>query len=208
MRKGAAPALSPTGQPRPRRLLPLALAAERQSCQKAAGASMRKRRDRTPYGWRVMKIVKGGIERVDELEPLWKALQEHHSQVMAQPAGLAPRGLDESWELRRRKYRSLLAEPQAFVMIAEGDGEPVGYAMVHLSEGSVGYTTSATVADVETLSVMPSARGGGVGAAPMDAVEGELAAVGVRELRLGVVAGNDDAIRFYERRGSSPSPSR
>ena len=133
-----------------------------------------------------------------------KALQEHHSQVMAQPAGLTPRDLDDSWELRRRKYRSLLAEPDAFVMIAEGDGEPVGYAMLHLSEGSVGYTTSETVADVETLSVMPSARSGGVGTALMDAVEEELNAIGVREIRLGVVAGNDDAIRFYERRGMQP----
>jgi GNAT superfamily N-acetyltransferase len=151
-----------------------------------------------------MEIVKAGVERVEELEPLWKALQQHHSQVMARPAGLTPRDLDESWGLRRRKYRSLLAEPGAFVLIAEDDGDPVGYAMVHLSDGSIGYTTSETVGDVETLSVMPSARGAGVGAALMDAVDSELAALGIREVRLGVVAGNDDAIRFYERRGMRP----
>ena len=67
---------------------------------------------------------------------------------------------------------------------------------------------SETVADVETLSVMPSARSGGVGTALMDAVEAELNAIGVREIRLGVVAGNDDAIRFYERRGMQPFGSR
>ena len=81
-------------------------------------------------------------------------------------------------------------------MIAEGDGGPVGYAMGHLSAGSVGYTTSETVADVETLSVMPSARSRGVGTALMDAVEGELTAIGAREIRPGVVADNDDAIGF------------
>ncbi len=151
-----------------------------------------------------MQIVKAGAERVVELEALWKALQEHHGQVMPQPAGLAPRDADESWELRRCAYLLLLVDPGAFVMIAEDDGHVLGYAMVRLAEGSVGYATLATVGDVETLSVLPGARGGGVGTALMDAVYDELAAVGVREVRLDVVAGNDDAIRFYKRRGMQP----
>ncbi len=151
-----------------------------------------------------MQIVKAGAERVAELEALWKALQEHHVQVMPQPAGLAPRDADESWELRRCEYLSLLADPGAFVMIAEDNGHLLGYAMVRLAEGSVGYTTLATVGDVESLSVLPDARGGGVGTALMDAVYDELAATGIREIHLDVVAGNDDAIRFYERCGMQP----
>ncbi len=151
-----------------------------------------------------MQIVKAGAERVPELEALWKALQGHHGHVMPQPAGLAPRDADESWQLRRCEYLSLLADPRAFVMIAEDNGHLLGYAMVRLAEGSEGYTTLASVGDVETLSVLPGARGGGVGTALMDAVYDELAATGVREVRLDVVAGNDDAIRFYKRRGMQP----
>lgn len=151
-----------------------------------------------------MEIVKAGVERVAELEGLWKALQEHHAQVMPQPAGLTPRDADESWELRHREYLSLLADPGAFVMIAQDDGDLVGYAMVRLADGSAGYTTLATVGDIESLSVLPGARGGGVGTALMDAVYDELDAAGVCEVRLDVVAGNDDAIRFYKRRGMQP----
>jgi ribosomal protein S18 acetylase RimI-like enzyme len=151
-----------------------------------------------------VRIVKAGPERVDELEPLWKALQEHHAAVMPQVAGLAPRDLEESWQLRRDKYLALLSEPASFVMIAQDDSRLLGYAMVRLSEGSVGYATSATVADIETVSVLADARGEGIGTALMDAVNEQLLAIGVKEVRLGVVAGNDDAIRFYERRGMQP----
>ena len=39
----------------------------------------------------------------------------------------------------------------------------------------------------------------------MDAVERELAALGVDDLILGVLPGNDDARRLYERRGFRPT---
>ena len=151
-----------------------------------------------------VNIVKAGPERIDELELLWKALQKHHSAVMPHVAGLAPRDLDESWRLRREKYLTLLSEPNSFAMIAQDDSHLLGYAMVRLAAGSIGYVTSATVGEVETLSVLPEARGAGIGTALMDAVEAQLSSLGVREIRLGVVAGNDDAIRFYERRGLQP----
>ena len=41
----------------------------------------------------------------------------------------------------------------------------------------------------------------GIGAALMDAVDGELGRLGVDDLGLVVVAGNTEALRFYERRG-------
>lgn len=123
---------------------------------------------------------------------------------MPQVAGLPARDLDDSWRLRREKYRSLLRQPGAFVMIAEDDNRVLGYAMVRLSEGSVGYSTSQCVADIETLSVLSDARGAGIGTALMDAVNDHLLASGIHELRLGVVAGNDAALRFYDRRGMRP----
>jgi ribosomal protein S18 acetylase RimI-like enzyme len=86
-------------------------------------------------------------------------------------------------------------------MIAEGRGRPVGYALVTLGEGSCGWETGRRVADVETLSVLPDARGRGIGTRLMDAVEEQLAGLGVRELRLLVIAPNADALDFYEARG-------
>ena len=70
-----------------------------------------------------------------------------------------------------------------------------------LGEGPQGWATGERVADVQTLSVLPDARGEGVGTLLMDAVEQELARGGVHELRLLVIAPNVEAIRFYEHRG-------
>jgi GNAT superfamily N-acetyltransferase len=148
-----------------------------------------------------MKIVKGGAERIVDLEPLWNALQAHHTEIAPVVAGLPARRSEQAWRLRRLKYQSLLCDDRAFVLLAERDGQLLGYAFVHLAEGSSGYESGALVGDVETLTVLPQARGQGVGAALMDAVERELARRGIGEIRLGVLAGNDGAMRFYQRRG-------
>ena len=49
--------------------------------------------------------------------------------------------------------------------------------------------------------MLPAHRGAGIGAALMDAVDEELDRLGIDDVWLAVVAGNADALRFYERRG-------
>ncbi len=48
-------------------------------------------------------------------------------------------------------------------MIVEERGRPAGYALVTLGGGSCGWEAGGRVADVETLSVLPDARGRGIG---------------------------------------------
>jgi ribosomal protein S18 acetylase RimI-like enzyme len=52
--------------------------------------------------------------------------------------------------------------------------------------------------------VAPEARGGGVGTALMDVLDERLDELGIAELSIGVMAGNEDAIRFYRKRGLVP----
>lgn len=141
---------------------------------------------------------------MDELEPLWKALHEHHAAVAPELAGLKARSSDESWVRRRAAYNAWLKEPGAFGMIAERGGEAVGYAIVRLRRAITGWSSGERVAVLESLSVLPKKRGEGVGAALLDAVERELACRGVEELLVGVIRQNERAIRFYERRGLTP----
>src|ERR1700720_566424 len=69
-------------------------------------------------------------DELDLLEPLWSALREHHQSVAAH---LGPsRKRAESWARRRAQYETWLSEPDSFVLVAERNGCPVGYAMVHL----------------------------------------------------------------------------
>jgi ribosomal protein S18 acetylase RimI-like enzyme len=139
---------------------------------------------------------------LDLVEPLWSALREHHASVT--PHLDEPRARADSWKRRRAQYERWTAEPDAFVLLAELDGRPVGYAMVHLRAGSPTWPSSERAGEVETLSVLPSARGRGVGTELLRAVSERLAALGVDELSLHVVAGNDRALSFYERHGLRP----
>jgi GNAT superfamily N-acetyltransferase len=147
------------------------------------------------------ELVIGGVELVPELRELWLALRAHHGAVTAGDATMPPLlPEEESWRMRRDDYERWLAEPDAFVVVAREAGRLVGYAMVTVNEGSPTWRFGRS-GDVESLSVLPGARGRGLGVALLDAVEARLAAAGVDELRLTVVAANADARRFYAREG-------
>jgi GNAT superfamily N-acetyltransferase len=141
------------------------------------------------------------IRRIDHselaaVEPLWSALREHHGSVA--PDLGATRERAASWERRRAQYQGWLAEPDSFLLLAERAGTPVGYAMVHLHDGSPTWS-SERAGELETLSVLPGERGQGTGGALLQAVREQLRALGADELSVFVIATNADAIRFYER---------
>jgi ribosomal protein S18 acetylase RimI-like enzyme len=136
---------------------------------------------------------------LDLIEPLWNALREHHSDVT--PELGTPRTREESWRRRRGQYEAWLEGPDAFVLVAEREGRPIGYAMVHIREGSPTWPLSERAGEVETLSVLPGARGRGAGTALLQAVRDELGQRGATELSLHVMTNNRGAIRFYEREG-------
>ncbi len=134
-------------------------------------------------------------EDLDRVEPLWNALREHHATV-APDLGV-PRSREESWRRRRAQYEAWLSEPGSFLLLAESSGELVGYAMVHLRSGSSTWPLGEHAGEIETLSVLPAARGKGIGTALLAAVREELRAVGVTELSLLVLPGNLAALRAY-----------
>jgi ribosomal protein S18 acetylase RimI-like enzyme len=136
---------------------------------------------------------------VDDLEPLYRSLHGHHRAVSHLPV-LADDDL--SWERRRAWYGRLLADGEAFALVARAGGRPVGYAFVEVRDGDDDtWPYGRRMAELVTLSVAPDSRGGGVGSALMDAVDVELERRGVHDLEMFVMAGNDRAREFYERRG-------
>jgi ribosomal protein S18 acetylase RimI-like enzyme len=138
---------------------------------------------------------------VDVLRPLWLALRDHHGSLTEDWGPV--RGDEDSWARRRGDYASWLAEPDAFCLVArrEEDGPALGYALVTVNSGSPTWAAVERFGYLETLSVLPSARGAGVGSALLDAVQAHLSALGVARIELAMVARNDEARRFYERAG-------
>lgn len=152
-----------------------------------------------------LRIVRAGPERIDDLEPLWKSLHAHHRTVPPALPGIPMREVDDTWPRRRAEYEEWLAEPDAFVLIAEHGEGPVGYALVHFHRPADDcWVTRERFAELESLAVLPEARGRGIGGALMREVYAELRRIGVRELVIGVLATNERALRFYEREGFRP----
>lgn len=140
--------------------------------------------------------------RLDELEPLWEALLAHHADV---GSVLPARSLAESWPRRRRQYEEWLRAPGSFVLAARRGDRLIGYAMVSVWEGGFSsFRSGERMAELETLVVLPQARDAGVGSRLFDEVVAELGRLGVDDILVGTIVGNEGARRFYERRGFKP----
>jgi ribosomal protein S18 acetylase RimI-like enzyme len=145
------------------------------------------------------------VEVLDEIEPLWNALQVHHGEITPKLGPATPkRSLADAWRVRRGKYERWLGDPDTFVAIAEVDGAAVGYAFVTVGPGYASWATGERIADLETLSVLPESRGAGVGTALLEAVWARLGEIGVEDLSITTTTTNVDAQRFYERHGLEP----
>jgi GNAT superfamily N-acetyltransferase len=141
-------------------------------------------------------------ERLDAVEPLWNALQEHHSKLIPNLGGSAPkRELADSWRRRRAKYERWLQDPESFFVVAEDGDRPIGYAFVTVGSGYAAWQTGDRLAELETLSVIPERRGDGVGTALLESVWERLAEIGVEDLAITAAKTNIDSHRFYERHG-------
>lgn len=150
------------------------------------------------------EIVSVAPERLDELEPIWRTLYEHHLRLTPHLRERS-RGAHEAWQARRQAEREWCAnEPLTFVLAAVSDDGFIGYAFVRVRAATFATSWSASdpLAELSILAVLPRARGQGVGSALLDAVEQRLQELAVRDMTISVVTTNVDAMRLYERRGA------
>jgi GNAT superfamily N-acetyltransferase len=146
-------------------------------------------------------VRRGSTHDIDRLAPLWQALRGHHATLPSMPP---VRSFEDSWEHRRGQYRAWLSGEGHTLLVAERDGHLIGYAMVSLDEGPATWDVGRTTAEIETLSVLESERGGGVGRALTEAAAEVAREAGAGAVAVGVAHTNADAIRFYEREGFEP----
>ena len=150
-----------------------------------------------------LRIVYAGPDRIPELEPLWRALYEHHGTIADGVAGVRP--YEDTWKQRQGQYRDWLGgDTEAILLLAERDGRAVGYAMLTAGPGAATWDLGDRVVEVETLSVLARERGTGVGAALMEAGRSWARERGARTMAVGLAHTNEDARRFYEREGFTP----
>jgi ribosomal protein S18 acetylase RimI-like enzyme len=155
-----------------------------------------------------LEISRGSAADIPSLEPLWVAVHHVHQASMPE---LAPYVSDaQTWEQELAIYEELLTKPDTVLLLARVDGALVGYALGHIApvDETWIYDTWQTgdrIAEVESIGVLPGHRGAGIGSALLDALDREFEALGVDDVILGVLPGNVDARRLYERRGFTPT---
>ena len=153
-----------------------------------------------------VRIVEGGPERLPDIEHLTRALHEHHRTVDPGIPGIPPRDADAWWTIRRERYETWLAEANGFLLLAEEDGarRPIGYALVSFHDRDDSHTTGDRFAELQSLVVEPSRRGGGLGTELLHEVYRQVRRRGAEEMVIGVLATNEPAKRLYEREGFRP----
>jgi ribosomal protein S18 acetylase RimI-like enzyme len=146
-----------------------------------------------------LTIISAGADRLDDLEPVYRALYEHHVAVTTwRPA--PERGVDVAWQRRRGRWEGTLKSADGLVLVAERGGLVVGALIGEVenpAEGSDTFAVPTSTAHVHDIAVLPEAQGRGVGRALMERFEQELRERGVASYGLEVMAGNDAALAFY-----------
>jgi ribosomal protein S18 acetylase RimI-like enzyme len=151
-------------------------------------------------GSQTVKLELAGVDRLLHVRELWLALHHHHRKVVGSVALVED---DEaSWQRRSELYRTRLDAERGLLVLASIDSEVVGYAFVCIENGPDDtFPVGERYAEVYSLSVIKRARGEGIGTQLLDFVDRELARIGIVDLKIAVMVGNDGAQRLYERRG-------
>jgi ribosomal protein S18 acetylase RimI-like enzyme len=154
------------------------------------------------------RLRTGSADDLDIVEPLWVAVHHRHAEAMPE---LRPYvGDDQTWQVRRTLYEDLLAKPDTLLLLASVDDRVIGYGLAHVMVAddtwvADTWATGTRIGEIESLSVLTEFRGSGLGTQLLTQLEDHLRASGVDDLVLGVLPGNRDALRLYERLGYRPT---
>jgi len=137
------------------------------------------------------RLVEGGPELLDRIEPLWMELRRHH-------ADLSPIWRKSLMAASFEKRRAGLLEKSSggmLVILATAGETDIGYC-VSTVHGSVG--------EIDSIFLLPTRRHGGIGHRMMTRAMEWLAEKAVASIVVDVLSGNEDAQAFYARYGFQP----
>jgi len=155
-----------------------------------------------------LALTRGDVADLDSLQQLWVAVHHQHQRSMPH---LAPYVDDATtWRERRALYEHLFATRDPILLLAREDDEVIGYGLAYTMPASDTWLadtwrTGERIGEIESLAVLPDHRRRGLGSRIFERLHDELRQRGVTDVVLGVLPGNTDAVRFYERHGYRPT---
>jgi GNAT superfamily N-acetyltransferase len=116
---------------------------------------------------------------------------QHHADIFKLP---------QSADFAVSFFEEMLVDEAVHILIAEENGEPIGYILCKLIErDETPFTFAMRYLLVDQISVRPEARGGGVGSALMVQASDLADELDVSMIQLDSWAFNTEAHRFFER---------
>lgn len=150
-------------------------------------------------------VTELSVGEIDRVAHLFKELVEFQEEVVE---GAWPvRSGEDAWAHRRRQYLEWLREGSARMLVvvpAQGEAEPLGYAVLSVKPSMASWDVGARVGELETLAVAAAARGQGIGTLLVEACRERLRTAGITHWSVSVVEANKGATRLYERAGFRP----
>jgi ribosomal protein S18 acetylase RimI-like enzyme len=152
------------------------------------------------------EIVELTLAEVDRVKALWKSMVAHHREVVA---GAFPvRDEEDAWRLRRAEYVDWLSSGEGTMLAAvpseAPNAAPLGYAVLRPNPVGASWELGDRVGEVESLAVLPEARGLGVGTALLDVARERFRGQGFEWWTVAVVEANEGAVKLYEHAGFGP----
>ncbi len=142
-----------------------------------------------------VSVLNGGAELLDRIEPLWSQLRRHHADLAPQWSASL---LATSFEQRRAE---LVRKGGVLVSLAVWQAQDIGYCVSTITSAT---GTSDAMGEVDSLYVIPSQRGMGIGHALMARAMDWFAAQSVQSIGVNLISGNVAAQQFYARYGFLP----
>lgn len=133
---------------------------------------------------------------LDALLTLWRELEQAQGRFRYFPP------VPEAAERITRSFTEAIASPDADVLLALDDGEPVGMTLVHLEPPS--RMSDETAAELSRVVVRTDRRRSGIGEALVAAAERWAQVRGIRTLLAAIFVANEPSMRFWHALGFDP----
>ncbi len=141
----------------------------------------------------LVAYASGGLELLDEIQPLWERLNQHHAAVSPYFASHF-----QAFRFAERKAS----------LLRKYTGGQLHLDLARVGEQAVGYLVSAVTGDhlgeIESIFVSEPYRGRGIAAELMQRGLAWLEAQDIHDKAVAVAVGNERAFSFYARFGFYP----
>lgn len=150
------------------------------------------------------RIDRAHARDLTKVKHLWKAMIADYRELSDGVWEVREPG--EAWARRHQQYLDWINDAGGVVFLAidTDTDEVVGYAALHFVMSGATFDLGESFGDLETLAVLPTHRGKGVGAALLTACRKELERREIEYWSLETLSSNAGALRLYERSGFQP----